>query len=708
MGWGTRHLRGALAWSGVVALLAAVLSCASERADSTQLIVAVHSEFEPSRELDHVSIRVGEHERVLTVVTRTVELSERAKTTTVPFSFGVVPPGGRHSAQVEIELSGWSSGDKLLARVRARVGFVRGQRRRLDLELTRSCRPLADSCSSDQTCRAGQCFGYDVDATVLPESGTGSELVSMSPEPIGSATSDTSAPPIPNWHDCAENPEPWRDIGRKLTRTADDLVCPVLTTGMVWGANHNSRAANEQAYGGYIERALEISTDIIGITVVQSNGTFGTVGFSSWVTAGSDAIPSLEDALALPALQQAEQPLQLIVLEEQAEPTQLAEELPGLLLRAGIARACRPIYLMATGQHSFEGLRRMRSNIHRRADWEPLQRVLHFGRRIESSGVGEVATELAEAQAHGFDRVAISAARFDIPYLLYQARRRALDVSVFDNYDSSMVTSFCGAVAGVEKLILLDRPPYLHQLDETSQRVSMSRTVIDLDVSQSELSAPMISYHGYPDTADSRELAVGDGTSNQPMLAEARADWGDPGHVLRFSAELKQSLVLHDAEYDVQLPDKGFFSVPHMSIAVTARFGASQLAVGERQVLVSKSVEKTGWVLEYVNEGDGTGVRFRWYGTAIESGVPGEGKVFLPNTALPTQTEALLMIHVLVTSGTLQIVSGISEAKAAVTDPPVQLLIVPNDAPVTLGADPDRASGFFDGDIQRVRVVAHY
>ncbi|HTU59880.1 MAG TPA: hypothetical protein VMF89_15620, partial [Polyangiales bacterium] len=199
-----------LAKSIVVLLLAA--SCEARTETPTQLLVVVNSNFEPERELASVVLRVDGKERAQIAL-------DADKGPDIPFSFGVVPPDADANAKVTLEAEARSRDDLPLAcPARAHLGFVAGQARVVQLELTRACGGASCACSASETCVQGECIAYDVDVRTLPEVGPGQELEGLERSP--STTLPDPERPVCNMDNGA-----WSDVARSMSRNHDGELC---------------------------------------------------------------------------------------------------------------------------------------------------------------------------------------------------------------------------------------------------------------------------------------------------------------------------------------------------------------------------------------------------------------------------------------------------------------------------------------------------
>ena len=672
------------------ALLA--VSCNDEDAKLSQLLVVVNSNFEPEHELAAVVLRVGGKERAR------IEF-DGDDAPTIPFSFGVLPPDDDTRAKVTVEAEALSpDGVPLACPARARVGFVADQVRVVQLELTRACGTTSCACDDSQTCQRGECVPFELDVRALPTVEPGRELEGVE------RTASTTLPG-PEWPVCNADNGRWSDVGRALTKDQDGQLCPVMSDGTEWGSATYSLDMNRKALGDYLARHVEVEHDLITLQVAWAGGELRVLGLR---TLDSDLLmmPTLEETLQLPVLREAEQPLQL-VFQEQTSPGQTTwlQTLPRLLIDTGVVQPCRPIYLTATGTETFGALRRLRASLRTQPRWSELWNLVHFNRRLTPSSTDAARAELYEATQEGFDRVAIDIERVALPFL----RREARALNVLAHFHNAKfaheLIGLCDGSSGLESSLFTERPPEIRYRDELRFQVSSSRTLVELDVSQLESGATALRYRGFPDLSIARDLTLGDGT---PVLVtgDEETRWGDTDTVLRFSAAREQRLALHDATFDLMRPERKYFALPVQTLMVMARLPVRSLAEGSRQVIVSKLRGESGWALQYINEGAGSVLQYLWYGKGRENGLVALLKGSVLAADLPMQLDAPVTIYIknhrIAACGRDKLV--VSEADMTSYN---QHEMITNDAPITLGSDPD-GGGYFDGEIQTVKVSTMY
>ena len=144
-----------------LSLLVPVLACSKDaKPDVTAVLVAVDSDLTPGSEMDRITIRAvtprGER-----VVTHALVAAGDAAVEPLP-ALATFSPGSEPSAAgaeaFEVEATAWLAGAAVVKEL-ARVSFVAGQLRRLDLHLGRAC--AARSCPSGQTCSRAGCRPVD-------------------------------------------------------------------------------------------------------------------------------------------------------------------------------------------------------------------------------------------------------------------------------------------------------------------------------------------------------------------------------------------------------------------------------------------------------------------------------------------------------------------------------------------------------------------
>ena len=136
--------------SALLGLVCLGLGCT----ETTQLIVAVDTDFEVPAELDRIDAYSLRSDGTSSGV-----LSWDLTSQPVPFSFGVAPKSGDEDLQITIVVEG-HAGAALRVAATARTGFVRGESRRLPIFLAKDC--VGVPCADEQTCSAGACVSDEV------------------------------------------------------------------------------------------------------------------------------------------------------------------------------------------------------------------------------------------------------------------------------------------------------------------------------------------------------------------------------------------------------------------------------------------------------------------------------------------------------------------------------------------------------------------
>lgn len=670
-------------------LLLLLASCEAQTETPTQLLVVVNSNFEPERELASVMLRVNGTERAQIAISAD-------EGPDIPFSFGVLPPSGDANAKVTIEAEARTRDDLPLAcPARAHLSFVTGQARVIQLELTRACGSGSCACSESQTCLQGECVAYDVDVKALPEVEPGRELEGVE------RTLSTSLPD-PERPVCNEDNGAWSDVARPMSKNYDGDLCPVMSDGTAWGAITNSIDENRQALSAYIARHLVVEHDVVTLQVAWIDDELRVLGLPAL---GRDAValPTLEETLQLPMLQAAEQPLQLVF--HGLEGSTWRQALPRLLLDSGVVRRCRPIYLTAFGTDTYGALRQLRDSLRTQPRWSELWNHVHFIRRLTARPLNDALAEIEEAVSDGFDRVGIDAERLDLPVL--RSRARALNVLThyYNATYAYQLVGLCDGSSGLESWLSTERPPEIAFFDELRFQLSSARTLIDLNVSDQPADATSVLYRAFPDLSITREAKL---DVEQPTLVRGDKDtrWGEADTVLRFSPELEQRLSLRDVTFNVERAERKYFAWPTHTLMVTARLPRSLRPEDPRQVIVSKLRGESGWALQFLNEGEGTVIQYLWYGRGRDDKVVSLLKGSIPLSRIPMQYNGPTTIY-----AQKHLIRVLDHESGVVVETDMnayhQHVMIDNDAPITLGADPD-GGGYFDGDIQSVKLAAMY
>lgn len=183
----------------LLTLLSAALACGACTQPRTQLVPVVDSDL-PEASIACVVVLAGPAVRGQpfepTASPRVFHVHHAGfdPQVSIPFSFGVVPPGDDSSSRVELQVSSLSRCDdpedataRTVTRI-VRSGFVRGQSLALPIYLSALCAGVI--CPEGQTCEAGECVAIpEIDPTTLaPVGSPGDEL------PDGSVRADATAP----------------------------------------------------------------------------------------------------------------------------------------------------------------------------------------------------------------------------------------------------------------------------------------------------------------------------------------------------------------------------------------------------------------------------------------------------------------------------------------------------------------------------------
>jgi hypothetical protein len=173
-----------LARLGPLLLPLCVIAVAGCRRGATQLVPVVRSDLAPEQRrcvlAEAGPVVVGESFRATATSLFYVEDTGSPRVT-IPFSFGLSPPGGDPASRVALRVSALSScadPDDLDARTVTRTvrsGFVRDQSIALPIQLSSSC--VGVVCPDTQTCEDAVCVAIpDIDPQTLTPVTPGSEL----------------------------------------------------------------------------------------------------------------------------------------------------------------------------------------------------------------------------------------------------------------------------------------------------------------------------------------------------------------------------------------------------------------------------------------------------------------------------------------------------------------------------------------------------
>jgi hypothetical protein len=163
----------------LAALSFALLGC---HAPLTQVVVVIESDLEPAQVVA-IHVEIGPEASPTAARTiRVVDAPSDPDEARLPFSFGVRPRAGREDEPVLVRVAARDATGGVTARTRALVPFVRGETRRLVLQLERACRSL-DCDASSLACRAGACVDPAIPPSALEPIAPGDELDELPPFP---------------------------------------------------------------------------------------------------------------------------------------------------------------------------------------------------------------------------------------------------------------------------------------------------------------------------------------------------------------------------------------------------------------------------------------------------------------------------------------------------------------------------------------------
>jgi hypothetical protein len=168
----------------------------------------------------------------------------------LPFSFAVIPAGGKPARNVTIEITAVDPTGTVLSSRRARTGFIAEQTLLLPMFLAKACASIA--CEPDETCTERGCQSVDIDPAGLRPVRPGDEVLDagMSTAVDGEAGTDcTVAAPCacasspcsircPSAEPCVVRCEPGTECTVDASQTSDGTViceegatCTVMARG---------------------------------------------------------------------------------------------------------------------------------------------------------------------------------------------------------------------------------------------------------------------------------------------------------------------------------------------------------------------------------------------------------------------------------------------------------------------------------------------
>jgi hypothetical protein len=163
---------------GLVVVLSALWAgCSSV----TQLLVVVRSDL-PAERIASVDVEVVGYPSSAPPLERTLRIAGDGDAV-LPFSFGVVPPGGNVGARVQITVTARAEDGSVTVTRVVRTGFRQGFTLAVPVFLAAACAPV--SCSGDTTCAEGVCGSPDVPVDDLEPVRPGDELA-----PVDASTPD--------------------------------------------------------------------------------------------------------------------------------------------------------------------------------------------------------------------------------------------------------------------------------------------------------------------------------------------------------------------------------------------------------------------------------------------------------------------------------------------------------------------------------------
>ena len=668
----------------------------------TQLIVTVDSDYAAESQLRGVNIRVSGRDPTLElriVASHSNGTSDSETSVALPFSFVVLPRSS--TEKVDITIEGFGAYGELLGRDRRRVGFARNASLVVPMQLTARCRQVFEVCADDQTCDDGACESRELALSELMRVKPGEELdghAELQPLAVNADAGPAEPPLLPERPSCDLNVGFFSDVGRQLARTVDGDQCPVITQGDDWLGAEPTYQANLAELAWYVERAIAARADVIGLNVAHVDGRLVVFGHPLTEQNSAAIQPTLAEAMLLPGLQAANQPLWLKLAELGMEAEETADALLEALRATSVVRSCRPVYMFSEGPRSFETLVRLRDKLRDSSD--PLLSLLHFGSTLTAALDNTFKRDLELARYSGLDVV-----RFDVltqafrqlPRIMSYARHLGLAFSLFNSPEPWIASSLCGFASAIEQRVL--RLGAADFRNETRGYVEQSRLLLELDTRELADDASELLYRAYPEVAALQAHQL-----KGQALVSGPAEELPAGSFLEFDKLQRHSLQLAVPNY---LPENEREDEPALSLSLIVRFAKAQLESGERQVIASKHIEghDSGWVLERRAQE----LAFIFYARGEVDGVVHRAELLVPTESFLQTDHSIQLISVQALGGTLflQVLPQTEGAKSQIAPRTMhRVMNLHNDLPITIGSDPGGETGFFDGGIQLVRIVS--
>jgi hypothetical protein len=458
-------------------------------------------------------------------------------------------------------------------------------------------------------------------------------------------------------------------------------LCPLIAHTYFDDGANNAEQSRRSAVDE-VGLALDADFDVVELTVAQRGSTLYAVGMNA-----SSEQPSLVSVLQATALRDADQPLKLVVSDDLPGASEFAHALLELLISAEGAPylgECRPLYLVASSRAALEALLATRTLLASDAAYARLRGHLHFGAYVSNAATGSLArSALADLAAEGFELVELDHSREGLLVAVAQARALGLQVILRD-VDGYYVAPLCGLVAGLGTMKHVTTAP-----TPLRKYIRGSRRLLELNVAGAQPGATQLRYLGRAQDGelssplDERTPTLSTGDSAAPLA----------GTFLHFDGAAQQSLVLHDAS----LP-AGF---TRFAAIASLRLSSTALAPGERQVIASTRSAMSGWSLELVNDLGTTELRFETWIEEV-SGGPVHYSASIPASSLATAGAQTALFgtttYVELQTGPLMSAAGPFISDSA----PIE-----SGEAVTLGVAPNQTTGYFDGDLQLLKLVAY-